>query len=841
MKKIFLFISLFISVFSFGQSTKSIFHVKFATTRSLPANSYSGDVITGTNNADTLWVDGFKVSVGDKILVNNEATAANNGIYVLTQQAAAALPFILKRADYSSTAPNLITSSQVTVQYGKIYAGYVFNLQTQGGITIGTTGLVYATNKNYLDKGFPPANGFTVVGTSIEAGFCAGCSGGTTKPWPDYLAGMLGVTSYNNYAVASTGPRRACYAIALNQGAQKTAALLSGANFNYVRLPISGDTTHRFGMVKSANHRLAALQFTNSIIFYRSGASGTVTSGITTSQSAKTGLVIDTLKDFCSAAVYYQLSDASNAGMNVWWTTSTVANETITIPNVAGSNLGIGVAGFSLVAPASRVQVTVDGSVVTTYDPNDRTIDTDLENAFFHRQGFIPDEIIITGLRDTLHTVVLTYLDGSKIGYFDHIASLKTPAMAITTPFYILDNLYMNSTGYNLNGAQAMTLDSASNSIRADMTSILPSYPIFFANANYPSGLYNPTDAQQTQTDGVHPWENGPANIATSFLNSINLKIPASFLYGIGSSVYNSTAGSVPYFGTGGILRQSNSKFFWDSTNNRLGIGTNAPTTDLHVKRSFSGFLETRTENTNSAGQAGFQAVNDLGNGVSFRIRGSAAGAAYGSYVNNSGLIYSPLPFGIMVDAANDFWIATGSGAPAPERFRISSTGLVTPGATVAQDFGSASLLWRDIYIRGIVGVITNSNAQTGSVGEYVTSLVAIGAPISLSNNTAANATSISLTAGDWDVDGQVSFTETASTVTARSAGISSTTATVPSDGSEAYCGVQSTVTSETNSISLVKKRFSLSGTTTIFLVGKASFSAGSCGIFGVISARRVR
>jgi hypothetical protein len=165
----------------------------------------------------------------------------------------------------------------------------------------------------------------------------------------------------------------------------------------------------------------------------------------------------------------------------------------------------------------------------------------------------------------------------------------------------------------------------------------------------------------------------------------------------------------------------------------------------------------------------------------------------------------------------------------------------LAPAVTATNDLGTSSLLWRDIYARGIVGVITNSNAQTGSVGEYVSSLVAIGSPVSLSNGIAANITSISLTAGDWDVTGTVSFTETTSTVTARSAGITSTTGVVPVDGSEGYCGVQSTVTSETNSITIARTRFSLSGTTTIFLVGKASFSAGTCGGFGNLSARRVR
>jgi hypothetical protein len=86
-----------------------------------------------------------------------------------------------------------------------------------------------------------------------------------------------------------------------------------------------------------------------------------------------------------------------------------------------------------------------------------------------------------------------------------------------------------------------------------------------------------------------------------------------------------------------------------------------------------------------------------------------------------------------------------------------------------------------------------------------------------------------------------VNFSETTSTVTGRVAGLSSTTATLPTDGSEGYCGVQSTLTSETNSIGLTKKRFSLSGTTTIYLIGQATFSAGTCAGFGNITARRVR
>ena len=43
------------------------------------------------------------------------------------------------------------------------------------------------------------------------------------------------------------------------------------------------------------------------------------------------------------------------------------------------------------------------------------------------------------------------------------------------------------------------------------------------------------------------------------------------------------TQGSVPFIGASGALIQDNANFFWDDTNNRLGIGTNAPTTAIDV------------------------------------------------------------------------------------------------------------------------------------------------------------------------------------------------------------------------------------------------------------------
>lgn len=124
---------------------------------------------------------------------------------------------------------------------------------------------------------------------------------------------------------------------------------------------------------------------------------------------------------------------------------------------------------------------------------------------------------------------------------------------------------------------------------------------------------------------------------------------------------------------------------------------------------------------------------------------------------------------------------------------------------------------------------------------ETVSTLVAVGSPVSLTTATATNIASVSLTAGSWDICGNVNFNESSATVTARSASINTTSGTNKSDGTECYLGTQTTTTSEINSIILPKIRMTLAITTIVYLIGKITFSAGTVGAFGSISATRVQ
>jgi len=149
---------------------------------------------------------------------------------------------------------------------------------------------------------------------------------------------------------------------------------------------------------------------------------------------------------------------------------------------------------------------------------------------------------------------------------------------------------------------------------------------------------------------------------------------------------------------------------------------------------------------------------------------------------------------------------------------------------------------------KSIVGVTTNSNAAAGSVGEYISSSVLVASKVSLTSTVGANVTSISLTAGDWDICGNVVFEAAATTlINTAFSGINATSATIPAAGGENDVGgIYSTGAGTLGAgvspvVSVGSTRKSLASTTTIYLVASATFTTSTCAAYGFIGARRVR
>lgn len=143
-----------------------------------------------------------------------------------------------------------------------------------------------------------------------------------------------------------------------------------------------------------------------------------------------------------------------------------------------------------------------------------------------------------------------------------------------------------------------------------------------------------------------------------------------------------------------------------------------------------------------------------------------------------------------------------------------------------------------------LFGVTNNSAPAVNTVGEIIESTVVPGSPVSLTSNTDTNITSISLTAGDWDVWATVDFLPNTGTLsTDYEGGISDTSATMPtSPNGGAYIRSQGSFPAATEQVfSIGSKRIALNSTTTIYLVAKSIFTISTCSAAGYIGARRRR
>jgi len=119
-----------------------------STTAALPTNTYAngasgvGATLTATSNAALAAQDGVTLVLNDRLLVKNEAAAANNGVYVVTQVGSGAAPYILTRVTDADVSAELL-SAAVFVTEGTANGDTAWVNTTDGPITVGTTAVSF--------------------------------------------------------------------------------------------------------------------------------------------------------------------------------------------------------------------------------------------------------------------------------------------------------------------------------------------------------------------------------------------------------------------------------------------------------------------------------------------------------------------------------------------------------------------------------------------------------------------------------------------------------------------------------------------------------------------------
>jgi hypothetical protein len=144
-----------------------------------------------------------------------------------------------------------------------------------------------------------------------------------------------------------------------------------------------------------------------------------------------------------------------------------------------------------------------------------------------------------------------------------------------------------------------------------------------------------------------------------------------------------------------------------------------------------------------------------------------------------------------------------------------------------------------------VQGTNTNDSAAAGYVGELIESEILVGSAVALTTATAKTVTSISLTAGEWHVWGNVAITPSGTALTVLAAGINTvdnTLPTAPGKGGYAQLAVATGTLAASAQIQAISgTNLKLNATTTVYLVALGTFASGTASAWGYIGARRVR
>jgi len=294
----------------------------------------------------------------------------------------------------------------------------------------------------------------------------------------------------------------------------------------------------------------------------------------------------------------------------------------------------------------------------------------------------------------------------------------------------------------------------------------------------------------------------------------------SSLAYMSGNTFLNRTAGAAFAFsgvGTTGTL--SGMQFNNVATANQVvatSIGLTIP--------SWSGFSQDFVQNLNATGTT--EIVIGWGNtasGVNWKseVVFTGVGTGVGTWINT--------PSSANLRAALTDESGTGAALFAGGAIGAATATSIN-GSTVSPGHYS--------------GEPSTGNAAAGEIGEYVESIVASGSATALTTGVAKDITTISLTAGDWDIRSSLYAVPAGTTsVTSVTSSISLVlnTTDITVNRFNQFASAAQVNGGVTFAVQVVPVRFSLASTTTIHLVAASGFTVSTMTAYGGISARRAR
>lgn len=395
-----------------------------------------GATLTNAGTQAALVIDGVTVSVADRVLVYEQTTQTQNGIYVVTDVGSGSTNWILTRSSDADTyvinsAAGLSEGSTVFVQQGATGAGETYTCNTSGVITFGTTNITFAQISSA--QIYSAGTGLTLSGTQFS---------------------ITNTGTAGTYGSASSVPVITTNAQGQVTGVTPTAIAITGA-------AVSGNISGQAGSVANA---LTAGTFLTSAGTFDGSAARTFAVDATSANTGDKVVARDASGNFSAGTITATLSGAATSA-------TTATNLAGGAANRIAYQTGAGATTFAVAPTASNQVLNWNGSAFTWSagtisgvalgsNLNTLTFGTFLTGTSYNGSSAVTIATNATNA-NTASTIVARDASGNfSAGTIT--AALNGNATTATTAANVNNGtLTMNVSGTGLSGSQTFTANQA--------------------------------------------------------------------------------------------------------------------------------------------------------------------------------------------------------------------------------------------------------------------------------------------------------------------------------------------------------------------------------------------
>lgn len=270
----------------------------------------------------------------------------------------------------------------------------------------------------------------------------------------------------------------------------------------------------------------------------------------------------------------------------------------------------------------------------------------------------------------------------------------------------------------------------------------------------------------------------------------------------------------------------------------------------ITVPHGGTGLTTTTAYGLITGGTTATGVFQNAGTGTSGQVYVSGGASALGTWTNSTGtgkVVFNTSPqINQIYDVTNNLLVLNVSGVASGVNYVDMSNAIAGNPPTISAKGADTNI---PLQLQGkgnsgvrIAGSISGSAAPAGYVGEIITATKPLASGISLTTATPADVLSISLTAGDWDIYGNVSFSPSGGSGALASAScwISTTSSTTPDFSLRTSINFGSNISAGMG-INAPSVNLTISSTTLVYLSCLSSYTATNNTACGSIWARRRR